>query len=72
LAKDNDFPVVGEFGDAPLESTIPMTIEVDGRLLRLLTTLTTFGTPQDVSLQELRIEMSFPADDATERLLIGR
>jgi hypothetical protein len=31
--------------------------------------LTTFGTPQDVTLQELRIEMSFPADDASDALL---
>ncbi len=36
---------------------------------RLFTTLTTFGTPQDVTLQELRLESSFPADDATDALL---
>jgi hypothetical protein len=35
----------------------------------LFTTFTTFGTPQDVSLQELRIDMSFPVDDATRRFL---
>jgi hypothetical protein len=37
--------------------------------LRLFTTFTTFGTPQDVSLQELRIDMSFPADEVTRRFL---
>jgi hypothetical protein len=35
--------------------------------LRLFTTLTTLGTPTDVTAQELRIESYFPADDATER-----
>ena len=29
----------------------------------------TFGTPQDVTLQELRIEAFFPADDATRTAL---
>jgi len=37
--------------------------------LRLFNTFTTFGTPQDVLLQELRIDMSFPADEATRRFL---
>jgi hypothetical protein len=30
-------------------------------------TVTTLGTPQDVTLQELRIECFFPMGDATER-----
>jgi hypothetical protein len=28
--------------------------------------ITTIGTPQDVTLQEIRLESFFPADDATE------
>ena len=63
------FPDFVELADAPLDAVIPLTIEVNGEELRLLNTLTTFGTPQDVTLQELRIELSFPADEATERLL---
>jgi transcriptional regulator with XRE-family HTH domain len=35
--------------------------------LRLFTTLATLGTPQDVTLQEIRIECFFPTDDATAR-----
>ena len=34
--------------------------------LRYFTTLTSLGTPHDITLQELRIESFFPADDATE------
>jgi transcriptional regulator with XRE-family HTH domain len=37
--------------------------------LRLFTTIATLGTPQDITLQELRIECFFPMDDATAQLL---
>lgn len=33
--------------------------------LRLFTTIATLGTPHDVTVQEIRIECFFPADDAT-------
>jgi hypothetical protein len=56
-------------GEEPLTPVIPMELEVDGKTLSLFNTLTTFGTPQDVTLQELRVEMSFPMDDATDRIL---
>src|SRR5262249_22265894 len=42
-----------------------------GRQLRFFSTLTTFGTPQDVTLQELRIECFFPGDDGTRDALVG-
>lgn len=36
--------------------------------LRFFSTITTFGTPRDVTLDELRIECAFPADQATADL----
>ena len=36
--------------------------------LQMFTTTATLGTPQDITLQELRIEAFFPADDATATL----
>ena len=36
-----------------------------GRELRFFSTIATFGTPRDVTLDELRIECAFPADEAT-------
>jgi len=36
--------------------------------LQLFTTIATLGTPQDVTLQELRIERVFPMNDATAKL----
>jgi transcriptional regulator with XRE-family HTH domain len=39
--------------------------------LRLFTTIATLGTPQDITLQELRVECFFPMDDATAGILRG-
>jgi transcriptional regulator with XRE-family HTH domain len=39
--------------------------------LRLFTTIATLGTPQDVTVQELRIECFFPADEATSQVFKG-
>jgi transcriptional regulator with XRE-family HTH domain len=40
----------------------------DDTALRLFTTLATLGTPQDVTVQEIRIECFFPADAASGEL----
>lgn len=49
---------------APLLTTIWRKADQE---LRFFTTWTTFGTPHNVTLDELRIECSFPADAQTER-----
>jgi transcriptional regulator with XRE-family HTH domain len=41
-------------------------LQRDGLELKFFTTIATLGTPYDITLQELRIECQFPADDATE------
>jgi hypothetical protein len=37
--------------------------------LRFFSTLTTLGTPYDITLHELRIESFFPAEETTNRTL---
>src|SRR5262249_3516309 len=49
--------------------TVPLELCMRGTTLRLFNSITTFGTPQDVGLQELRIEMSYPMDVATRDFL---
>ena len=51
----------------PLESeiAIPMIIRHAGHELRLFSTITTFGTPLDITLDELAIESYYPADTPT-------
>ena len=39
--------------------------------LRLFTTIASLGTPQDVTLQEIRIENFFPADEQTAGIMRG-
>jgi transcriptional regulator with XRE-family HTH domain len=52
-----------------IDPMLSLELRVGDTRLRLFNTFTTFGTPQDVGLQELRIDMSFPADETTGRFL---
>jgi len=48
---------------------VPLQLEVDGRVLSMLSTTTVFGTPVDITLAELALEAFVPADGETaERL----
>jgi transcriptional regulator with XRE-family HTH domain len=48
---------------SPLLTTI---FRVDDRQLSFFSAITTFGTPRDVTIDELHIEACFPMDEATE------
>jgi DNA-binding XRE family transcriptional regulator len=50
---------------------VPWQVRLGGNELSFFTTLTTFGTPRDITLDELAVELFYPADDATDRLLAG-
>ena len=39
--------------------------------LSFFSTLAQFGTPEDIAVAELKIEMMFPADDATRDALFA-
>jgi AcrR family transcriptional regulator len=54
---------------SPVSPVLPLHLKRDGVELRLFSAITTLGTPQDVTLQELRIESFFPADGASEETL---
>ncbi|MCL7456063.1 helix-turn-helix transcriptional regulator [Micromonospora echinofusca] len=56
-----------EPGEAPsrgidTDVVIPMILRVGGRELRLFSTITTFGTPTDITVDEIAIESYYPAD----------
>ncbi|RLP91398.1 XRE family transcriptional regulator [Micromonospora sp. BL4] len=44
-------------------------LELDGEELSMFSLLSTFGTPMDVTLSDLSIELFFPADQQTETIL---
>lgn len=48
---------------------LPVSFEKNGLRLDFFTTLTTLGTPQDITLSELRIESYFPANPETDVLV---
>jgi len=76
LANDIE-PVLAELGPAPRPGeALPIMVGVHFRrgdlALRTFTTISTLGTPLDVTLEELRVETLFPADAATRQLLAER
>lgn len=56
------------FGDV----AVPLRLDSPLGELRFFSTTTVFGTPRDVTLDELAIEAFFPADEATLERLSGR
>jgi transcriptional regulator with XRE-family HTH domain len=53
-----------DFG-IPQDLVIPVEMRVGDQIVRLFTTITSLGSPQDITLQELHIEAFHPADDAS-------
>ena len=50
---------------------LSLTLKKDSIKASFFTTITTLGTPLDLTTQELRIESLFPADDTTRQLFAG-
>ena len=50
---------------------MPLQFRTEGGVLSFLSTTTVFGTPVDITLQELALETFFPADAATAAALRG-
>lgn len=48
---------------------LPMHFRKAGTSLALFTAIATFGSPRDVTAQELRVESFFPSDDSTAAIL---
>jgi transcriptional regulator with XRE-family HTH domain len=61
----------GELSHEPV-LLVPWWLKIGGKELSLFTMVTTFGTPQDITLAELAVELFYPADDTTDAFLGGR
>ena len=57
--------------DTALLPVMPFTMAIGDLTISMFTVIATFGTAQDVTADELRIETMFPADAATEALFRG-
>jgi len=56
-----------DLGSAP-DPVLTMTFRSPAGHLRFFETITTFASPRDITLDELRIDCAFPADDHTARI----
>ena len=57
-------------GAAPASHiAVPFALDTDHGRLNFISTITIFGTPVDVTLQELAVESFFPADAQTQEVL---
>jgi transcriptional regulator with XRE-family HTH domain len=56
---------------APVGPVVPVVLRLGETRLSLFATVAQFGTPEDVTLADLRIELFFPADAVTEAALAG-
>lgn len=54
-------------GSGMLPAVVPARIRANGRVLSFFSTIAQFGTAEDIALADLRIELMFPADDATRQ-----
>ncbi len=57
------------WGDDDAGLLVPVELQLGDQVLSLFTTLTSFGTPCDITLAELAVELFYPADEATEQAL---
>ena len=55
----------------PGDIVVPLRLRHGGRELSFFSTVTTFGTPLDVTVSELALESFFPADPGTASVLRG-
>jgi transcriptional regulator with XRE-family HTH domain len=57
--------------EGPHALILPMELNLDGKMARMFSTVTTVATPHDVTLQELHVEVFYPADAETEGTLLA-
>ena len=55
--------------ETPQALILPMELDLEGKIARMFSTVTTVSTPHDVTLQELHVEVFYPADVETEATL---
>jgi transcriptional regulator with XRE-family HTH domain len=55
--------------DAPQALILPIELDFNGKVARMFSTVTSVATPHDVTLQDLHIEIFYPADTESEAIL---
>ena len=55
----------------PATCLMPTRLRMGDRVLSFFSTIAQFGSAEDIALSDLRIELLFPADQATRGALVG-
>ena len=55
--------------DAPHALILPMELDFNGKVARMFSTVTSVASPHDVTLEDLHIEVFYPADAESEATL---
>jgi hypothetical protein len=64
------YPIPARSGPVSADNVaIPFKLRHNGEVLSFISTTMVFGTPVDITLQELALETFFPADELTARWL---
>ena len=58
-------------GNGPLPAVVPAIYRAGGMDLSLFSTIAQFGSAEDIALADLKIELMFPADEATRQALMA-
>ena len=64
-------PALARTHPADMPAVIPARYRLGGQVFSVFTTIAQFGTADDIALADLRIEMLFPADEATRGMFEG-
>jgi transcriptional regulator with XRE-family HTH domain len=64
-------PALARTHPAEMPVVIPARYKLGGQVFSVFTTIAQFGTAEDITLADLRIELLFPADEATRVALEG-
>lgn len=68
LAREADINSHADHGDLP--PVVPVRFRFAGDVFPMFSTITQFGTAEDIALADIKIEMFFPADTATEQFFL--
>ncbi len=66
-----DIPGEWHFDDPTQDAppVLPIEFDMNGMVLSFITTIASFGTPQDITAEEIMIESMFPANELTEQVV---
>jgi transcriptional regulator with XRE-family HTH domain len=64
-------PIEKQTDSSPFPAIVATRVRLNNQIMSFFSTIAQFGTAEDIALVDLRIELLFPADEPTKKLLSG-